>query len=73
MQLLCQTALYFRNFRQTDTEVNLLQNCPTLLTAVVTLPCETKQVNLFITAVAYALKVITVTEKNTMANVQCLL
>ena len=42
----------------------LQQNCPPILTAVLTLPCEIKQVNLLITAVTYALKVMTVTEKH---------
>ena len=37
---------------------------PHILTDVLTFPCETKQVNLFISAVTYALKVMRVTEKH---------
>ena len=40
----------------------------TLLAAILTLLCETKQVNLSITAVMYPLKVMTVTEKHIIEN-----
>ena len=62
--------MYFDNFWHTDIVVNFQQNCPPLLMVVLTLLCEKKQVDLFITEVTYmSVKVVTVTEKHIIANV----